>query len=790
MANYQVQIALEGRDNASDDFKRVNRELENLDDGVQKSTESMGGLEKGAELVAKAMAAMYLLDAAGEVNKLGAEANAAERTFIQLSGGVDQANKNLELMRASTRGTVDDMVLQRESNRLLLMELAATGEEASKLTGIAVSLGKAMGTDAATAAADFAALLANQSIPRLDTFGISSAKVRQRIEELKASGMGMEEAFNAAVIEQGELAISRLGNTLDAAATSTEKLTTRFENLKQNLGQGVNSTVEAAATTLEQIIQIAEIRGGNSPAQVAAREQADAMAKAFSDEYIYAISQYMGKETFDNAADATAWVAAIDSAFAAVIADPTLMQDKQRLMDALVGVDDGMKDQFADAIMLSLHDKSVTIAIDQINAQRKAEQEAAAKDQANAYVQGFVGTIKQKAGLLTDLAGSLNIFEPPSDMELWRQRQADIAAATDELNTFTNSYADMWPVLDVNNATDVGTLDMLLANATEELANLQALAEQGLIPDADMEKAQGIVDNLTTMQDKITNIQGMTLDGLLGKGQGDGSLGQLAGQVMTGIDKTGMSPEQVAALQQQFDLMTGNATASSIALDEQVVPIIQQIAQDLGPEAAAQALQNVNDYLEQGNYLLLTPEQIAAGLPMATGFTQTSASGASFEVKPGESAGAAAARMGMTVEELLATTGAKDARSIRAGSYDMGPSYAAVGGFDPSQLASSMIDDTTVQAVADVQADIEQMGQDMPGITTEFTAVNTEVTTIQSVIAEMASKVHKISVELDIKGLDVLNAALGMFGGGSAGTGTSVQNNGGRVPGMDERTAA
>ena len=49
---------------------------------------------------------------------------------------------------------------------------------------------------------DFALMLANQSLPRLDNFGISSGKVRARIEELMSTvaGMTRETAFMQAVM--------------------------------------------------------------------------------------------------------------------------------------------------------------------------------------------------------------------------------------------------------------------------------------------------------------------------------------------------------------------------------------------------------------------------------------------------------------------------------------------------------------------------------------------------------------------------------------------------------------
>jgi hypothetical protein len=83
---------------------------------------------------------------------------------------------------------VSDAELMKSANQFLVMGLADSTEEASKFAEMATQLGRAMGKEAVPAMADFAAMLANQSIPRLDTFGISSGNVRQSIEaQMKAN---------------------------------------------------------------------------------------------------------------------------------------------------------------------------------------------------------------------------------------------------------------------------------------------------------------------------------------------------------------------------------------------------------------------------------------------------------------------------------------------------------------------------------------------------------------------------------------------------------------------------
>ena len=185
MSNYTVAVTLQGRDNLTPVLNKANSELSDLKGGSDSSANALGGLATAAAALGSALTLAEVGRKAIELYNLGTAANNAEATFVQLSGGTDAAAASLQAMRRATSGVVDDMTLMQGANKLLMMNLAGTGEEAARLTEIAVKLGSAMGNDAATSIADFAALLANQSIPRLDNFGISSDAVRRKLEELK-----------------------------------------------------------------------------------------------------------------------------------------------------------------------------------------------------------------------------------------------------------------------------------------------------------------------------------------------------------------------------------------------------------------------------------------------------------------------------------------------------------------------------------------------------------------------------------------------------------------------------
>jgi len=179
------------------------------------------------------------------------------QSFDALTASIGETSSAmLADLRSATRNMVSDADLMQSANQLISMGLADSSEQAAGLAEMAVRLGGAMGTDAVTSMNDFALMLANQSIPRLDTFGISSSKVRTRIDELMQSVQGMtrEQAFMQAVTEQGAAAMERLGDAgVSGAAVGLAQLKATFENLKTAVGTAFLPALQAILTPLADL---------------------------------------------------------------------------------------------------------------------------------------------------------------------------------------------------------------------------------------------------------------------------------------------------------------------------------------------------------------------------------------------------------------------------------------------------------------------------------------------------------------------------------------------------------
>jgi len=171
------------------------------------------------------------------LGKLGAQSLRTSKAFENISGGAFEAASRLDAMREATRGAMTEQELMSNANLLMQMGLANNSEELGRMTEMATKLGSAMGAGPNEAISSFAMMLANQSLPRLDMFGISSGNVRKRIEELQKATVGLtrEQAFNQAVMEEGAKAMQRLGDSVNDPLLAFEQLEAQMANTKTEI---------------------------------------------------------------------------------------------------------------------------------------------------------------------------------------------------------------------------------------------------------------------------------------------------------------------------------------------------------------------------------------------------------------------------------------------------------------------------------------------------------------------------------------------------------------------------
>jgi len=264
-ATKELKMKLSVEDAASKAFQDVGdnakEAFDDVEDGAKKTSQALntastdtGGFSSAIGVVRAAMGAFAVKEIAQTIIKLGelgAEAQRTERAFINISGGATLAAGHLDAMMTATNGAISRTEAMAQASRLLQMGLVDSSESLGGFTEMAVRLGTAMGRGTNQSIEEFSLLMSNQSIQRLDTFGISAGKVRERITELQgAFGMEREQAFMQAVTEIGGAAMERLGPALEDNMSKIEQNRAAWADLKTEIGIGFAGAVGGANTVI------------------------------------------------------------------------------------------------------------------------------------------------------------------------------------------------------------------------------------------------------------------------------------------------------------------------------------------------------------------------------------------------------------------------------------------------------------------------------------------------------------------------------------------------------------
>jgi hypothetical protein len=235
------------------ELRQVAKALDTVDDeskAAGKSTDLMAGIMQGVGQAVGGFAinaARQIPQVAAELFNLGVAAQSTENRFEKFAGGPERAAMFLEAFNEGADRTVDKMTAMTSAGRLLQMGLVENAGEMESIAAMATKLGDQT-EDASARISGFAAMLANQSIPRLDNYGISSGRVRQRIDELIKSGQALdrETAFKMAVMEEGEKSLKRLGDTSQTVASQMDVLKAAWTDAKMSAGELMIQSIGAA----------------------------------------------------------------------------------------------------------------------------------------------------------------------------------------------------------------------------------------------------------------------------------------------------------------------------------------------------------------------------------------------------------------------------------------------------------------------------------------------------------------------------------------------------------------
>lgn len=735
--NYEVTIRLTGQNQMSGAVNAANRDIDRLATNTrsagQASTAMSRSMTQGLNQARVAIAGFAtafigsrLLQAVGDLSDLGQEARTAANTFEALAGGSDQAAAALGMLRTSTRGIVDDMTLMQGANKFLLMGLADSTEQAAKLSEAAVTMGRAMGMDAGAALGDFAALLANQSIPRLDNFGISSDRVRQRLEELKAAGMGAQEAFASAVLAEYEANLDKLGDSIEENVSKVDVLKVRLDNVVQNIGEGVFNIVNEAANTLNMVIEMADAAGGRMAWQSDRNRRAQP--------YLEAMGANRATITF----------------FGQPVYETNLYRDAtpeaQALATTLVMYDE--VDQARRRAARQAYAYFQQQRVDQEELVRLEQERARQQEIVNQNTSAFYRVYHEIAGTARAVRGRAG------DTLLFSREEAEQALAT-------------------------------ISDLEYGMGLLEGFSEDGLISETDLQMYQRMFEQTQAWADEMERgaqaFENMNLRQLLGEG-GGGIAGEITDDVLEMMRDSGMSEEQLEEFQRAFGLGTGRITEASLIYRDEVLPMLVSVAEQYGPEEAINAL---NRWLAGSQNSLLAGQANYGAYQ--TGYVRTGGGGSQVVVRPGDTLSGLAAQTGMSIQDLMRITGTTDPRLLQPGTY--GGGGGGIMSLNDSPLigplmgAGGIAGITSLSEIQEYQRNIAVDAEDAAAGMTKFAD---EADRAKSVINSLTNRVNEVTLKLNVIDpaglLKLLNleGLLSLVGG-------ATRDNGGLVPGATLR---
>jgi hypothetical protein len=243
---------------------------------VEKSTEEATKKTKKFNLASAAaklgLAAMtvQLLRQIPQMANLGFKYQNAQIALAAYAGSTEKAVAITEAISDAAGGAISKFAAVTNATRLLSLGLASNAEEAAEFTRTAITLGATMGKDVQGAFEEFSLLLANESILRLDTYGISGAAVREEMARLAAVFPEMDRSarFTNATMTIAAEKMGKLDKAGFQAVSSIDRLGAGIENLK----------IDAATFVADAVIPLADgLTGVGDEAQAANKRFAESV---------------------------------------------------------------------------------------------------------------------------------------------------------------------------------------------------------------------------------------------------------------------------------------------------------------------------------------------------------------------------------------------------------------------------------------------------------------------------------------------------------------------------------
>ncbi len=265
MADSKVGILIEAKDNASSTIKNVKNSVNDLGKSAGEMSTLSGAfstLGKAAGLAGVAFGAIEVGKQVVELAQYSAQVQRTEAAFTTFSQQAGLAANTLDMLRSASRGTISDFDLMQSSNRALALGVADSSQELTQLLEVAIARGKALGVSANQAFSDLVTGIGRMSPLILDNLGIITGG--EKLFDAYAASIGKatsaltdqerKQALVNKVISESKELVAANATAGDDAASSFERASAAFQNIKADLGSLFGPAIAAFADKLAQAV--------------------------------------------------------------------------------------------------------------------------------------------------------------------------------------------------------------------------------------------------------------------------------------------------------------------------------------------------------------------------------------------------------------------------------------------------------------------------------------------------------------------------------------------------------
>lgn len=282
-SDQNVELQITAKNLTQDAFDQVVASLKSIGDAASQLGESggagfgemfaamTGGVITGEALTEAFDKATEVVGELGdkilELGERGGQIQGVEEAFQQFSGGAEQANANLEALRAGTQGTVDDFVLMQGATKDLSSGIKLSSADFQTLGQGAVILAKQMGTDTASAFDTLNNALATGRTRALQLMGVHvdlDAATQHYAATLGTTSDNLtmaqkRAATAAAVMDQLRQRVQAAGDVQLTFGQRIEQVETYFVNLEDEVAKGIaqSPVLEAGFNGVAHALEVA-----------------------------------------------------------------------------------------------------------------------------------------------------------------------------------------------------------------------------------------------------------------------------------------------------------------------------------------------------------------------------------------------------------------------------------------------------------------------------------------------------------------------------------------------------